>query len=83
VADHPRTFVSFRNLGTGRCTKTPEIKPFDIIDDERQDEEYVADQFFSSLLGHEFGSAGLPPGNLEGLLLSFVFWRSRNILRGL
>jgi len=32
------------------ATKTPEIKPFDIINDEQQNEKHAANQFFSSLL---------------------------------
>jgi len=31
-------------------TKTPEIKPFDIFNDEQQKEKHAANQFFSSLL---------------------------------
>jgi hypothetical protein len=33
------------------ATKTPKLKPFDIIDDEQQKEKHAANQFFSSLLG--------------------------------
>jgi hypothetical protein len=33
------------------ATKAPEIKPFDIINDEQQKEKHAANQFFSSLLG--------------------------------
>jgi hypothetical protein len=33
-----------------RATKTPEIKPFDIIHDEQQKEKHAASQFFRSLL---------------------------------
>jgi hypothetical protein len=33
------------------ATKTPEIKPFDIINDEQQKEKHAANHFFSSLLG--------------------------------
>jgi hypothetical protein len=33
------------------ATKTPEIKPFNIINDEQQKEKHAANQFFSSLLG--------------------------------
>jgi hypothetical protein len=32
------------------ATKTPEIKPFNIINDEQQKEKHAANQFFSSLL---------------------------------
>jgi hypothetical protein len=34
-----------------QATKTPELKPFDIINDERQKEKHAANQFFSGLLG--------------------------------
>ncbi len=34
-----------------RVTKTPEIKPFDIVNDEKQKEKHAAHQFFRSLLG--------------------------------
>jgi hypothetical protein len=33
------------------ATKTPEIKPFAISNDEQQKEKHAANQFFSSLLG--------------------------------
>jgi len=33
------------------ATKTPEIKPFNITNDEQQKEKHAANQFFSSLLG--------------------------------
>jgi len=32
------------------ATKTPEIKPFNITNDEQQKEKHAANQFFSSLL---------------------------------
>jgi hypothetical protein len=31
-------------------TQTPEIKPFNIINDEKRKEKHAANQFFSSLL---------------------------------
>jgi len=33
-----------------RAIKTPEIKPFDIVNDEKQKEKHAAHQFFRSLL---------------------------------
>jgi hypothetical protein len=32
------------------ATKTPEVKPFNIINDEQQKQKHAASQFFSSLL---------------------------------
>jgi hypothetical protein len=41
------------------ATKPPKSEPFDIVNDEKQKEKQVADQFFRSLL--EF--KGHPPGH--------------------
>jgi len=45
----PKCVLNSPELNSG-AAKTPEIKSFDIIKDEKQKENRTADQFFSSLL---------------------------------
>jgi hypothetical protein len=47
----PRGRVSSSLELEPEATKTPEIKMFNVVNDEQQKEEHAANQFFSSLLG--------------------------------
>jgi hypothetical protein len=42
--------VSLAASRAPEATKTPEIKPFNITNDEQQKEKHAANEFFSSLL---------------------------------